>query len=123
MNFHIVKTDFYFQSRKIGIGSSSAISSALIEALTKYFDIKYTDEMIIDSAVSLHNTTQNSVGSGLDVLASRVDSGLIECDIQKLSQKKWTKLEWPSDLFIKGVITSEQSNTKKMIQRNPKLKS
>ena len=115
--FTIDTTDFYFQRTKIGIGSSSAISSALIKALNKYFDIKQTQEMMIDSALTLHNTVQNSLGSGLDVLASSLDSGLIECDIKKPRQKKWTKLEWPSDLLIKGVITSQASNTKKMIKK------
>ena len=42
--FTIDTTDFYLQRRKIGIGSSSAISSALIKAINKYFDIwKYFD--------------------------------------------------------------------------------
>jgi len=115
--FTIDTTDFYYQRKKIGIGSSAAISSALIKAITKYFDIKKTNEMMLDSALSLHNIKQNSLGSGMDVIASSLDSGLIECDIKKARQKKWTKLEWPSDLLIKGVITSEQSNTKKMIEK------
>ena len=115
--FTIDTNDFYFQNRKIGIGSSSAISSALIKAVIKYFDIKYTNEMIIDSAVNLHKSKQNSLGSGLDVIASSIDSGLIECDIKKVSKKTWTKLEWPLDLLIKGVITNKQSNTKTMIEK------
>tara|TARA_B100001250_G_scaffold208861_1_gene179276 strand:- start:266 stop:1255 length:990 start_codon:yes stop_codon:yes gene_type:complete len=115
--FTIDTTDFYFQRRKIGIGSSSAISSALIKAINKYFDIKQTHEMIIDNALNLHNSKQDSLGSGLDVIASSLDSGLIECDIKKARRGKWTKLEWPSDLLIKGVITSDESNTKEMIKK------
>ena len=115
--FTIDTTDFYFQRRKIGIGSSSAISSALIKAINKYFDIKQTHEMIIDNALNLHNSKQDSLGSGLDVIASSLDSGLIECDAKKARQGKWTMLEWPSDLLIKGVITSDESNTKEMIKK------
>ena len=115
--FTIDTTDFYFQRRKIGIGSSSAISSALIKDINKYFDIKQTHEMIIDNALNLHNSKQDSLGSGLDVIASSLDSGLIECDIKKARRGKWTKLEWPSDLLIKGVITSDESNTKEMIKK------
>tara|TARA_Y100000590_G_scaffold80095_1_gene88927 strand:+ start:964 stop:1953 length:990 start_codon:yes stop_codon:yes gene_type:complete len=115
--FTIDTTDFYFQRRKIGIGSSSAISSALIRAINKYFDIEQTNEKMLDSALTLHNIKQNSLGSGLDVIASSLDSGLIECDIKEARQNKWTKLEWPSDLLIKGVITSEHSNTKEMIEK------
>ena len=115
--FSIDTTDFYFQSRKIGIGSSSAISSALIKAITKFFDLKLTKEIMIDSALNLHNSRQNNLGSGLDVIASSIDSGLMECDIKQASQKKWTKLEWPSNLLIKGVITGQQSDTNKMIEK------
>ena len=73
--------------------------------------------MIIDSALNLHNSKQDSLGSGLDVIASSLDSGLIECDVKKAREGKWTKLEWPSELLIKGVITSDESNTKEMIKK------
>ena len=115
--FTIDTTDFYFNSRKIGIGSSSAISSALIRGINEHFDFAYTKEMMIDSALKLHSIKQNNLGSGLDVIASFIDSGLIECVKDNNGQKEWQKIEWPSDLLIKGVITSEHSNTTKMIEK------
>ena len=63
--FTIDTSGFYFESRKIGIGSSSAVSSALIKALSEYFDIEWTDERIIDSALSLHNKKQNNTLNSL----------------------------------------------------------
>lgn len=118
--FTIDTTDFYYNNRKIGIGSSSAISSALIKAINDYFDFGYTKDMMMDSALKLHSRKQNNLGSGLDVIASFTDSGLIECFIDNDGEKVSRKLEWPSNLIIKGVITSKQSNTTKMIEKYSK---
>ena len=115
--FTIDTTDFYKENKKIGVGSSAAISSALIKAIVNFFDLKYSDEMILNSSLRVHNTKQNNLGSGLDVIAAHADSGLIECDIETLSKGKWTTLEWPSDLIIKGVITRKESKTSSMIQK------
>jgi len=115
--FTIDTSDFYLQDKKLGVGSSAAIASALIHAIAGYFHLKYTDEMILKTSLKLHNIKQNNLGSGLDVIAAHADSGLIECDINTESKEKWTRLEWPSDLLITGVITREQSITAEMIQK------
>ena len=115
--FTIDTSDFFLQGKKLGVGSSAAIASALIRAIASYFHLKYTDEMILKTSLRLHNIKQNNLGSGLDVIAAHADSGLIECDSNTESKEKWTGLEWPSGLLIKGVITREQSSTAEMIQK------
>jgi len=117
VQFIIDTTNFYFQNKKIGIGSSSAISSALTKAINKYFDKGYSKKKIIDTAISVHKRAQDSLGSGLDVIAAFADSGLIECDLNTASRKSWGILEWPKDLIIKGVITNKQSRTRDMIEK------
>jgi len=117
VKFVIDTTSFYFKNKKIGIGSSAAISSALINSINKYFDKGYSQKKIIDTSISLHKATQDSLGSGLDVIASSADSGLIECDLNTASKKSWTILEWPQELIIKGVITNKESRTKDMIEK------
>ena len=117
VKFVIDTTNFYFQNKKIGIGSSAAISSALTNAINNYFDKGYSQKKIINTAISLHKRTQDTLGSGLDVIAASADSGLIECDLKDASKKSWTILEWPSDLIIKGVITNKQSRTNEMIEK------
>ena len=117
IQFVIDTTDFYSQNKKIGIGSSAAISSALTNAINKYFDKGYSQKKVIDVAISLHKRAQDTLGSGLDVIASSADSGLIECDLKTASKKRWTLLEWPSDLLIKGVISNKQSRTQDMIEK------
>jgi len=115
--FTIDTSDFFLRGRKLGVGSSAAIALALIHAIAGYFHLKYTDEMILKTALRLHNIKQNNLGSGLDVIAAQADSGLIECVNNTEGKEKWTRLEWPSDLLIKGVITREQSATAEMIQK------
>ena len=117
VQFVIDTTNFYFQNKKIGIGSSAAISSALTNAINKYFDKGYSQKKIINKAISLHKRAQDTLGSGLDVIAASADSGLIECDLESASKNSWTILEWPSDLLIKGVISNTQSRTKDMIEK------
>ena len=34
-----------------------------------------------------------------------------------LSQYKWNALDWPKNLIIKGVITSQHSSTSSMIEK------
>jgi mevalonate kinase len=73
--------------------------------------------MIIQKAVNLHNLSQDNIGSGLDVIASCADSGVVECNLKMANEHKWRSLKWPSDLYIKGVITSDESSTKMMIEK------
>ena len=115
--FTIDTSDFFLQGKKLGVGSSAAIASALIHAIAGYFHLKYTDETILETSLRLHSIKQHNLGSGLDVIAAHADSGLIECVNNTDGKEKWTRLEWPSDLLIKGVITKEQSSTAGMIQK------
>ena len=117
VKFVIDTTHFYFKNKKIGIGSSAAISSALIKAIDKYFNKGYSQKKIIDTAITLHKKAQNTLGSGLDVIASCADCELIECDLKSASNNTWEILEWPPELIIKGVITNKQSRTKDMIEK------
>ena len=108
---------FYSDSKKIGLGSSASIASAIINALNEYFNLQFSKSVIIQKALNLHNISQDNVGSGLDVIASCADSGVVECNLEMAKEHRWKNLEWPSDLLIKGVITSDQSSTKMMIEK------
>ncbi len=115
--FTIDTTEFYYNNKKIGIGSSAAISLALIKAIDSHFGIKSRTNAIIDKAIRLHKKKQSNLGSGLDIIASFSDERLIECDINSLTNKTWKKHQWPSNLFIKGVLTNHESITTKMIDK------
>jgi phosphomevalonate kinase len=110
-------SEFYSSGKKIGLGSSASIASAIINALDEYFNLQLSESAKIQKAVNIHGLSQDNFGSGLDVIASCADSGVVECSLQMANEYKWRNLKWPSDLYIKGVMTSNQSSTKMMIEK------
>ena len=94
-------SEFYSSGKKIGLGSSASIASAIINALDKYFNLQLSESMIIQKAVNLHNLSQDNIGSGLDVIASCADSGVVECNLKMANECRWKNLKWPEDLYIK----------------------
>jgi len=110
-------SEFYSNGKKIGLGSSASIASAIIGALDEYFDLQLSESMIIQKALNLHNHSQDNIGSGLDVISSCANSVVIECNLEMANKHQWKNLKWPEDLYIKGVITSDQASTKVMIEK------
>ena len=109
--------EFYSSGKKIGLGSSASIAAAIINVLDEYFNLQLSESAKIQKAVNIHALSQDNFGSGLDVIASCADSGVVECNLKMANEHKWRSLKWPSDLYIKGVITSDQSSTKMMIEK------
>jgi phosphomevalonate kinase len=72
---------------------------------------------LINNSMELHKLHQGKNGSGLDIISSHADSNLIECNKHMLSEYKWNTLDWPKNLIIKGVHTSQQSSTSSMIEK------
>jgi len=110
-------SEFYSSGKKIGLGSSASIASAIINALNEYFNLQLSESMIIQNAVNLHNLSQDNIGSGLDVISSCADSGVIECNLEMAKKYQWKNLKWPEDLYIKGIITSDQASTQVMVEK------
>jgi len=110
-------SEFYSSGKKIGLGSSASIASAIINALDEYFNLQLSESMIIQKALNLHNHSQDNIGSGLDVISCCANSVVIECNLEMANKHQWKNLKWPEDLYIKGVITSDQASTKVMIEK------
>ena len=115
--FSIDTNDLYFNGIKIGLGSSAAISVAIVNALNDFYDLRLSKSEMINKSIELHKIHQGKTGSGLDVLSSYLSSDLLSCDIDMLRHEAWNTFNWPSHLFIKGVITSHQSSTSSMIEK------
>ena len=115
--FAIDSDDLYFQGTKIGLGSSAAISVAVLNAINNFYGLKLSEYDLINHSMELHKLHQGKNGSGLDIISSHADSNLIECSKNMLSQYKWNALDWPKNLIIKGVITSQHSSTSSMIEK------
>ena len=110
-------TEFYIHGKKIGLGSSASIAAAIITALDEYFNLQLSESDLIEKAVKIHALSQDNLGSGLDVIASYADIGVVECNLKMANKHKWRSLKWPSDLYLLGVITSNESSTKIMIEK------
>lgn len=115
--FAINTNDLYFQGVKIGLGSSAAISVAILKAINNFYGLKLSEYEVINNSMELHKLHQGKNGSGLDIISSHADSNLIECNKHMLSKYKWNTLDWPKNLIIKGILTSQQSSTSSMIEK------
>ena len=115
--FSLDTSGFFYQNKKIGIGSSAALSVALVNAVNIYYNMELSHTRVLELSLKIHAISQQNLGSGLDVLAAFADSKLIECDHKMLQANYWKEMKWPANLFIKGVITNHQGSTSKMIER------
>lgn len=76
---------------KFGIGSSAALTVALVKAMASLMDEKIN---VGDIAANAHRDFQQGVGSGVDI-ATSVAGGLLEFRSQETDV---TKLSWPTGL-------------------------
>ena len=83
--------------------------------------------MMMDSALKLHSRKQNNLGSGLDVIAAFIDSGLIECVLDNNGEKVWKKIEKSmkmSAIATKGIpIALRVASNNKIIPSVPMINS
>ncbi len=89
--------------QKLGLGSSAAVTVALLQALRKYTDSEFD---IFRLAVDVHQKLQGARGSGVDV-ATSIHGGLLE---YRMAGGQTRRLAWPSRLqfalFWSGVPAS-----------------
>lgn len=96
--------DFIEDGTKIGIGSSAALTVALVAALRNSGEV-------LDDALTAHRVFQKGVGSGLDI-ATAVCGGLIEFRGGEI-----TSLDWPSGLACRFVWTGVAASTREKLRR------
>lgn len=95
---------FAEDGKKLGIGSSAALTAALVAALGG--DV-YPD------ALEAHRSLQAGSGSGVDVAAS-VHGGLIE---YRMPGASVDQLEWPAGLAIRFIWTGTSASTRKRLEQ------
>ncbi len=96
--------DFIEGGTKIGIGSSAALTVALLAALRNSADV-------LDVAYDAHRRLQKGVGSGVDI-ATAVHGGLIEFRGGEI-----TSLDWPEGLACRFVWTGTPASTQEKLRR------
>ncbi len=96
--------DFIEAGTKIGIGSSAALTVALLAALRNSTDV-------LDVACDAHRRLQKGVGSGIDI-ATAVHGGLIE-----FRGGEVMSLDWPEGLACRFVWTGTAASTQEKLRR------
>ena len=91
---------FMSDGRKTGIGSSAALTVALLAALENSVDV-YTE------AMAAHSRLQQGMGSGVDVAAA-VHGGLFEYEMIGRTVRPLT---WPEDLAFRVIWTGVSAST------------
>tara|TARA_B100001996_G_scaffold134441_1_gene102334 strand:- start:1651 stop:2634 length:984 start_codon:yes stop_codon:yes gene_type:complete len=109
--------EFFFQKKKIGIGSSAAISVAITMAFNKFYEMSLAPQQIIDYSIETHRNAQNSKGSGFDVVASYEEARALSCRLINSSKLEYNQVELPDDLIVIAVLNDTSIETSRMIDR------
>ena len=110
-------SEFFHNHRKIGIGSSSAVSVASSKALNQLFDLRLTPKEIINHSRAIHNRAQDSIGSGFDIITSSVEARALSCRVLDNGGYDYEQIELPESIKIFVVINDEYVQTSEMIDR------
>lgn len=100
---------------KLGIGSSASVAVGITQALSQYQEIQLSQENLLSKANSIHKTLQGQRGSGIDVVCSFADQGVIECTKDSVNNHTWSILNWPNGLYMKILTTHKDVSTKRLI--------
>jgi phosphomevalonate kinase len=91
---------------KIGVGSSAALTVALLSALK-------SDVNILTDAIAAHRRLQDGSGSGVDI-ATSVHGGLIE---YRMDDERVTPLDWPQGLCYRIIWSGIAADTRAKLTR------
>ena len=100
---------------KLGIGSSAAVSIGITQALSEYQAILSSPENLLTQANSIHQALQGKQGSGIDLTCSFAGQGVIECTKGSVKNHTWLTLNWPNELYLKVLATSQGASTKMLV--------
>ncbi len=109
--------EFFFDKKKIGIGSSAAVSVAITMAFNEFFEMRLASQKIIDYAIWIHKNAQKSKGSGFDVVASYEEARALSCRLVDGKQLEYDQVELPDDLIVIAVLNDMSVETSRMIDR------
>ena len=116
-------SEFFYEKRKIGIGSSSAVSVAITKALDQLFGLRLTSKSIIDHAREIHNRSQDSSGSGFDIITSFMEVRSLACRILDNGAYDYEQIGIPEEINILVVVNDEYVQTSEMIGKYESAKN
>lgn len=114
-------SDFYHKTsgNKFGLGSSAALTVALIRAMNEYMGRNSSPDTLFSEAIKAHRAGQGRLGSGVDIAASAAGGVLeykmpgSEDDIPDAIRRH----NWPKDLFMTAVWTGNSASTRFMLEK------
>lgn len=105
-NIELDTLAFMDDGSKIGVGSSAALTVALLAGLSE-------SEDVLSEALLAHRALQGGAGSGVDI-ATAVRGGLIEFEMRSQSV---TSLDWPAGLCMRVVWTGVPASTEAKLEK------
>lgn len=118
-------SEFFMQNthEKLGLGSSAALSVAMVAGLeaasAKKNKWEINPEALFELAQGIHHTVQGKIGSGIDIAASSYGS-IIEFrrpSPRKIKQVKIVRHTMPQDLTILPVWSGSSASTPLLVKR------
>ena len=116
-SIHIDTHDFFSEKRKIGIGSSAAVSVSITEALNQLFGSELEPKDIIDYALKIHSKSQKSKGSGFDVITSYLGAKAVSCRLQDRGEYEYSQILLPEEIIVIAVLNNSSASTATMIDK------
>ncbi len=111
---------FSVNGDKFGLGSSAAITVAMLEAMNNFvLNRQVSQDKLFEQAFRVHRTIQEGVGSGVDVAAS-VFGGIITyrmADSPGESGSIHAGTTLPPSIFVKPVWTKKPVSTRHFLMR------
>jgi phosphomevalonate kinase len=106
------------ERRKLGLGSSAALTVALASALTGRAPESCASDMVwLRTLVSLHREVQGGLGSGIDVAAS-LCGGVVGFELDSAgSVAGIAPIRWPDGIFRTFVWTGRPADTGSFLER------
>ncbi|MFQ5582846.1 MAG: mevalonate kinase [Calditrichia bacterium] len=130
LNFNLDTADFFEKRNgaKLGLGSSAALTVALISALFKAvdpaFNIRANRNYLFESSLHAHRSAQANIGSGIDIAAS-VFGGYISYQLDAVTSKPVTleQLTLPENLYILPVWSGKSASTRELVMKYNRFKA
>ncbi|GAB4378164.1 MAG: phosphomevalonate kinase [Calditrichia bacterium] len=131
LHFILDTRAFYLEKtgEKLGLGSSAALTVALLYALLKGINLPggsqadLTAEEIFPAALTAHFAAQGKKGSGIDIAAS-LYGGFLQFQISSEAQSlpRVQPRQFPTDLYLIPIWSGKSASTSQLVSRTLKYK-
>lgn len=120
-NISIDTADFFHpvSGKKMGLGSSAALTVALLSAIEKLLNNIFSSTDFFQKALHAHRYAQGKIGSGVDIAASST-GGIIQYRMPELiegTNEEIQQLHWPDDLYMLSIWTDKSVSTRTMVRK------